>query len=111
VGERLSVVFLTPLIIRFAVVGEARTGPFFGGISVAELGTEEQKERWLPDIADGDLVALGLTEPDAGLDTAGIKTTAERDADEYVLDGTRTWTNGAHVSVYIVTLARTDPFD
>ena len=84
-------------------------GPTFGGISVLELGTDDQKERWLPGIADGDLVALGLTEPDAGLDTAGMKATAERDGDEYVLNGTKIWTTGAHVSDYIVTLARTSP--
>lgn len=84
-------------------------GPVFGGISVQEHGTEAQKERWLPEIADGAVVCLGLTEPDAGLDTAGIKTTAEQDGDEYVLNGTKTWTTGAHVADYIVVLARTTP--
>jgi len=82
-------------------------GPVFGGISLNELGTDEQKRRWLPGIADGDVVSLGLTEPDAGLDTAGIKTTAEKDGDEYVLNGTKVWTTGAHVADYIVVLART----
>jgi acyl-CoA dehydrogenase len=55
------------------------------------------------------MVCLGLTEPGAGLDTAGIETTAERDGDEYVINGTKIWTTGAHVSDYIVTLARTSP--
>ena len=82
-------------------------GPVFGGISVQEHGDESQRERWLPEIADGAIVCLGLTEPDAGLDTAGIKATAERDGDEYVLDGTKVWTTGAHVADYIVVLART----
>jgi len=84
-------------------------GPVFGGISVKEHGTEAQKERWLPEIADGAIVCLGLTEPDAGLDTAGIKTTAQEDGDEYVLNGTKVWTTGAHVADYIVVLARTMP--
>ena len=84
-------------------------GPVFGGISFREHGNEEQKERLLPEVADGAVVALGLTEPDAGLDTAGIKSTAEKDGDEYVLNGTKIWTTGAHVSDYIVTLARTSP--
>ena len=84
-------------------------GPVFGGISVNEHGTEAQKERWLPEIADGAIVSLGLTEPDAGLDTAGIKMTAEEDGDEFVLNGTKIWTTGAHVADYIVTLARTSP--
>ncbi|WP_336328582.1 acyl-CoA dehydrogenase family protein [Halovenus sp. HT40] len=86
-------------------------GPVFGGISLNEHANEEQKQRWLPEIADGAIVSLGLTEPDAGLDTAGIKTTAEEDGDEYVLNGTKIWTTGAHVSDYIVTLARTSPME
>jgi acyl-CoA dehydrogenase len=86
-------------------------GPVFGGIALNEHGTEEQKERWLPEVVDGAIVSLGLTEPDAGLDTAGIKTTAEKDGDEYVLNGTKIWTTGAHVSDYIVTLARTSPME
>lgn len=86
-------------------------GPVFGGISLNEHGNEEQKERWLPKVKDGALISLGLTEPDAGLDTAGIKTTAEKDGDEYVLNGTKIWTTGAHVADYIVTLARTSPME
>lgn len=86
-------------------------GPVFGGISLAHLGNEDQCERWLPGIAGGDIVSLGLTEPDAGLDTAGIKTTADADGDEYVLNGTKVWTTGAHVSDYMIVLARTDPYD
>lgn len=86
-------------------------GPVFGGISVTEHGNEAQKERWLPEIVDGAIVSLGLTEPDAGLDTAGIRTTAEKDGDEYVLNGTKVWTTGAHVSDYIITLARTSPLE
>lgn len=86
-------------------------GPVFGGISLNEHANEEQKQRWLPEIADGAIVSLGLTEPDAGLDTAGIKTTAEEDGGEYVLNGTKIWTTGAHVSDYIVTLVRTSPMD
>lgn len=84
-------------------------GPVFGGISVQEHGDEAQKERWLPEIADGAVTCLGLTEPDAGLDTAGIKTTAEKDGDEWVLNGTKVWITGAHVADYIVVLARTAP--
>ena len=84
-------------------------GPVFGGISIRAHGNEEQRERLLPEVADGAIVSLGLTEPDAGLDTAGIKSTAEKEGDEYVLNGTKIWTTGAHVSDYIITLARTSP--
>lgn len=117
-GEGLGMMEVAALGLAIARAGGGVSGanlltlgPVFGGISLNEHATADQKERWLPGIADGDIVALGLTEPDAGLDTAGIKTTAERDADGYVLNGSKIWTTGAHVSDYIVTLARTAPMN
>jgi alkylation response protein AidB-like acyl-CoA dehydrogenase len=74
-------------------------------------GTEEQKERYLePAAASADHVtAFALSEPGSGSDPASITTTAQRDGDAYVLDGTKTWcTNGAHAS-HAVVLAKTDP--
>ncbi|WP_227134725.1 acyl-CoA dehydrogenase family protein [Halorubellus salinus] len=87
------------------------TSPVIGSTAIIEYGTDAQKERFLPMIAAGTFFAIGLTEPDAGLDTAGIKMTADRDGDEYVLNGTKIWTTGAHVADYIVTLARTGTGD
>lgn len=117
-GEGMGMVDVTALGLAIARAGGGVSGanlltlgPVFGGISVNELGTEEQCERWLPGVANGDIISLGLTEPDAGLDTAGIKSTAEKDGDEYVLNGTKIWTTGAHVADYIVILARTSPYD
>ena len=64
----------------------------FGGISLTEHGSEEQKERYLPSIANGeDVWALGMTEPDAGLNSARISTAAEKDGDEYVINGGKLW--------------------
>lgn len=72
-------------------------------------GTEEQKKKYLPDIAQGKrLVAFGLTEANAGSDAAGIQTTAVLDGDEFVLNGTKQWiTNGGEAEVYTI-IAMTD---
>ncbi len=73
------------------------------------FGADEQKKRFLPDIASGKrLVAFGLTEANAGSDAAGIQTTAKRDGDEYVLNGTKQWiTNGGEAEIYTI-IAITD---
>lgn len=61
-------------------------------LTLLQWGTEEQKQRWLPDLATGKRVgAFGLTEPNAGSDAANIKTTATRDGDSYVINGQKTW--------------------
>ena len=72
-------------------------------------GSEEQKQKYLPDIATGKrLAAFGLTEANAGSDAAGIRTEARKDGDHYVLNGTKQWiTNGGEADVYTV-IAMTD---
>jgi len=72
-------------------------------------GTDEQKQRWLPSMATGERRgALSLSEPDAGSDTRNIACKAERDGDEYVLNGTKAWvTNGERASI-VALAARTD---
>jgi alkylation response protein AidB-like acyl-CoA dehydrogenase len=72
-------------------------------------GSEEQKKKYLPDIAAGRrLVAFGLTEANAGSDAAGIQTTAKLDGNEYVLNGTKQWiTNGGEAEIYTI-IAMTD---
>jgi len=73
------------------------------------FGTEEQKKKYLPDIADGKrLVAFALTEPNAGSDAGGIQTTAVKDGDYYILNGRKQWiTNGGEAEIYTV-IALTD---
>ncbi len=73
------------------------------------LATEEQKERWLPGFCSGELIsAIAMTEPAAGSDLQGIKTTAVRDGDDWVLNGQKTFiTNGINSDLVIV-VARTD---
>ena len=66
-------------------------------------GSEEQKAKYLPRIATGTLAAFGLTEAEAGSDAGGIRTTAVKDGDEYVINGTKQWiTNGGEADIYTV---------
>jgi alkylation response protein AidB-like acyl-CoA dehydrogenase len=80
-----------------------------GGVPIWQLGTEEQKKKYLPKIASGEWISgLGLTEPEAGSDAAGILTTADKKDGYYVLNGTKTFiTNGPIGQVFVV-LAKTD---
>ncbi|RZL78073.1 MAG: acyl-CoA dehydrogenase [Rhodococcus sp. (in: high G+C Gram-positive bacteria)] len=77
---------------------------------IHEYGTEEQKKTWLPGMATGEILgAIGMTEPGAGSDLKAIKTTAIRDGDDYVVNGSKTFiTNGASADV-IVLAVKTDP--
>jgi len=78
--------------------------------AVERFGTPEQKQRWLPRFATGEARGgLALTEPDAGTDLQAIRTTAVRDGDHYIINGTKTWiTNGIEGSCFAL-LAKTDP--
>ena len=81
------------------------TTPYF-----TDICTDEQKQRWLPGIATGELItAIAMTEPGTGSDLAGIAATAIRDGDEYVVNGSKTFiTNGIN-SDLVITVAKTDP--
>ncbi len=72
--------------------------------------TDEQKQRWLPGIISGELVtAIGMTEPGIGSDLASMATTAVRDGDHYVVNGSKTFiTNGIHADL-VITAVKTDP--
>ncbi|CUR47612.1 acyl-CoA dehydrogenase family protein [Alloalcanivorax xenomutans] len=77
---------------------------------ILHLGTEEQKQAWLPKMVTGEAVgSIGMTEPGAGSDLQGMKTRAEKDGDHYVINGQKTFiTNGQHSDV-IVLATKTDP--
>jgi alkylation response protein AidB-like acyl-CoA dehydrogenase len=86
----------------------AAIGTSFGTRMVTEYGTREQKEWILEGVASGDLVgALGNTEPEHGSDAANIETTAERDGDEYVIDGVKTFITHGSIADYVLTMCRT----
>jgi alkylation response protein AidB-like acyl-CoA dehydrogenase len=81
--------------------------------TILRHGSVEQKQRWLPPIADGSLrlQAFGVTEPTAGSDTTRIETTAERTTDGYVVRGQKIWTSRALHSDLMLLLARTTPIE
>ena len=82
----------------------AFAGSALGALPIILAGSEEQRQRFLPDVAAGRrLAAFALTEPQAGSDAGGIRTTAVRDGDHYVLNGTKLWiTGGGEAEIYTV---------
>lgn len=77
---------------------------------ITAYGTDEQKEKWLPKCAAGEIItAIAMTEPGAGSDLAGIRTTARLDGDHYIVNGEKTFiTNGIHSDLIIIA-CKTDP--
>jgi alkylation response protein AidB-like acyl-CoA dehydrogenase len=73
-------------------------------------GTDEQKKKYLPELATGERrTGIALTEPDAGTDLQGIRTTARLDGDQYVINGTKTWITNARYADPLPVLVKTDP--
>ncbi|MBN8938955.1 MAG: acyl-CoA dehydrogenase family protein [Rhizobiales bacterium] len=102
------------IVMKISSVWMAITGIFNShlmlALAIEKFGTDEQKHRWLPRLASGDIRGgLALTEPDAGTDLQGIRMTARRDGDHYVINGTKTWiSNGIQGSCFAL-LVKTDP--
>ncbi|HEX8971795.1 acyl-CoA dehydrogenase family protein [Oryzihumus sp.] len=77
---------------------------------IVDLGTEEQKQRWLPRMAAGELICgIAMTEPSGGSDLAALKTTAVRDGDDWVVNGSKTFITNGYQGDLIIVAARTDP--
>ncbi len=82
--------------------------PVFGGISIERHGSPEQKEEFLPRIASGDMkFSMGLTEAAAGTNTLNIDTTAEKDGDEFVINGQKMWISGVENADEMLLVTRT----
>ncbi|MFT7577382.1 MAG: acyl-CoA dehydrogenase [Alphaproteobacteria bacterium] len=104
----------TIMVEEMALAGA--TGPTFYLHSeivapyLVAYGTEEQKQKWLPKMATGEVVvALGMTEPSGGSDVQNIKTTAIRDGDDYVINGQKVFITAGHTADLIVLACKTDP--
>lgn len=78
--------------------------------SLLSFGSEEQKRRWAVPILRAEITAsLGMSEPSAGSDLASLRTRADRDGDDFVVNGQKVWTSGAHDADVLLTFVRTDP--
>ena len=113
-GKGLTLLQQVVLNEEFARAGAPLRGDFFGdtlvGPTILQWGTEEQKQQFIPGILKGEIAwCQGFSEPDAGSDLASLKTRAELDGDEWVINGQKVWTTQAQYADYIFLLARTDP--
>ncbi|HVV36587.1 MAG TPA: acyl-CoA dehydrogenase family protein [Acidimicrobiales bacterium] len=91
--------------VQLFTIGLGMIGP-----TIIAHGSDEQKQRYLPPMATGDEIWCQLwSEPDAGSDLAGLKSRAERDGDDFVLNGQKVWTSGAHYCDLGLGVFRTDP--
>jgi alkylation response protein AidB-like acyl-CoA dehydrogenase len=82
----------------------------FGTEAIVEYGTDDQKERWLEPVAAGDAVTgAAISEPDTGSDVSSVSTTAEKDGDEWVINGNKMWITNGSVGDYFVVMCNTDP--
>jgi alkylation response protein AidB-like acyl-CoA dehydrogenase len=113
-GKGLSIMENVVLNEEFARAGAPMRADFFGdtlvGPTILQWGTEGQKQAFLPKILKGEISwCQGFSEPNAGSDLAGLKTTAVLDGDEWVVNGQKVWTTQAQIADYIFLLARTDP--
>lgn len=101
------------IVMKISSVWMAITGIFNSHLMLAmaieKYGTAEQKAEWLPKLASGEIRGgLALTEPDAGTDLQGIRMTARRDGDSYVINGTKTWISNAIEGSCFALLVKTD---
>ncbi|MDO4268906.1 MAG: acyl-CoA dehydrogenase family protein [Eubacteriales bacterium] len=111
-GDTLSYVLMVEEFSRICPVLAiyANTPNSLGSGSLLIYGTEEQKKKYIPQLASGEKkICFALTEPGAGSDAGGVLTRAVEDGDAYILDGRKCFISGAPVSDYAVVYARTNP--
>lgn len=103
-------IVLEELLAAGAPVGAHWIADRQTGALLLRYGQEEQKRRWVPGMARGEVYAcIGLSEPNAGSDLASVRTTARRDGDEWVIDGQKVWTTNGHNAHVMIALVRSDP--
>ena len=108
--------YLTNIIIveeLFAAdpgIGLSISSAAFGADALVEFGTEEQKEEYLRPVAEGEaIMGSAISEPDVGSDVSSVSTTAEKDGDEWVINGNKMWITNGSVGDFFVVLCQTDP--
>jgi alkylation response protein AidB-like acyl-CoA dehydrogenase len=113
-GLGLPATTYAKIVMKVSSVWMAITGIFNShlimAMAVEKFGTPEQKAKWLPKFASGEIRgALALTEPDAGTDLQAIRTVAKRDGDDYIINGTKTWISNGIEGGCVALLVKTDP--
>ena len=109
-GTLLSLIAIEEVSKVCATSGLLLAVQELGSLGLKLAGTEEQRERYLPKLASGEwLAAYALTEADSGSDSAAMRTTARRDGDHYVLDGSKRFITNAGVASLYTVFAKTDP--
>ncbi|MBO9353250.1 acyl-CoA dehydrogenase [Bordetella petrii] len=113
-GLGLPATTYAKIVMRVSSVWMAVTGIFNShlmlALAIEKFGTAQQKQQWLPRLASGEIRGgLALTEPDAGTDLQGIRMTARREGDHYVINGAKTWITNAVEGSCFALLVKTDP--
>jgi alkylation response protein AidB-like acyl-CoA dehydrogenase len=86
-------------------------GSVFCGLNIARKGTDEQKNRWLPKLLSGEIkMSISMSEPDAGSDVGAMRTSAQRDGNDWIINGQKVWATGAGANSNVINVyVKTDP--
>ncbi len=113
-GSELDFIYSTVIIEELSKTGCTGPGFFLHSDIVApyilHYGTEEQKHKWLPKMVSGEAItAIAMSEPSAGSDLQGIKTTAVKQGDHYIVNGSKTFITNGYMSDMVIVVVKTDP--